>query len=30
SGDINIVAVGAVDVNTGLDGISYFTKEVTS
>ncbi|MGJ8731437.1 BppU family phage baseplate upper protein [Listeria aquatica] len=28
-GDINIVAVGAADVNTGLDGISYFTKEVT-
>ncbi|MBC1521396.1 BppU family phage baseplate upper protein [Listeria aquatica] len=29
-GDINIVAVGAADVNTGLDGISYFTKEVTA
>ncbi|MHC5281165.1 BppU family phage baseplate upper protein [Listeria kieliensis] len=29
-GDINIVAVGAADVNTGLDGITYFTKEVTA
>lgn len=29
-GDINIVAVGAADVNTGLDGIAYFTKEVTA
>ncbi|MHC5253231.1 BppU family phage baseplate upper protein [Listeria kieliensis] len=29
-GDINIVAVGAADVNTGLDGIAYYTKEVTA
>ncbi|WP_439444123.1 BppU family phage baseplate upper protein [Listeria aquatica] len=29
-GNINIVAVGAADVNTGLDGITYFTKEVTA
>lgn len=29
-GNINIVAVGAADVNTGLDGIAYFTKEVTA
>lgn len=29
-GDINIVGVGATDVNTGLDGIIYLTKEVTT
>ncbi|ECY9784410.1 hypothetical protein F6515_15650, partial [Listeria monocytogenes] len=30
SADINIVGVGSVDVNTGLDGIIYLTKEVTT
>ncbi|EAD8804338.1 DUF2479 domain-containing protein [Listeria monocytogenes] len=30
SADINIVCVGSVDVNTGLDGIIYLTKEVTT
>ncbi|EDG2753080.1 DUF2479 domain-containing protein [Listeria monocytogenes] len=30
SADINIVGVGLVDVNTGLDGIIYLTKEVTT
>ncbi len=29
-GNINIVGVGAPTTNTGLDGISYFTKEVTA
>ncbi|EUJ33514.1 hypothetical protein MFLO_02388 [Listeria floridensis FSL S10-1187] len=29
SGDINIVAVGTASVNTGLDNIMYFTKEVS-
>ncbi|EIZ2511354.1 BppU family phage baseplate upper protein [Listeria monocytogenes] len=29
-GDINIIGVGATDVNTGLDGIIYLTKEVTT
>ncbi|EAE2084307.1 DUF2479 domain-containing protein [Listeria monocytogenes] len=30
SADINIVGVGSVDANTGLDGIIYLTKEVTT
>ncbi|HBM3493435.1 TPA: BppU family phage baseplate upper protein [Listeria innocua] len=30
SADINIIGVGSVDVNTGLDGIIYLTKEVTT
>ncbi|EAG6266145.1 DUF2479 domain-containing protein [Listeria monocytogenes] len=30
SADINIVGVGSVDVNTGLDSIIYLTKEVTT
>lgn len=30
SADINIVGVGSADVNTGLDGIIYLTKEVTT